>query len=80
MRESHGDIKALQRAKQALREKYGSRDWFRGVGIAPSNAGIGLRLNVDPAVHVAEGEIPKSFRGYSIEVVFIRGYEPRKVK
>ncbi len=71
------DIEALRSAKRALLEEYGDCAWFRGAGIGPSGSGMGLRLNVDPDVEVADEEIPKSFRGYAIDVVYIGDYEPR---
>lgn len=71
------DIEGLTRAQQALKEKYGKRAWFRGVGIAPSKSGLILRLNVDPTAGVSEGEIPKRFRGFDVDVVFIQRYERR---
>ncbi len=77
MTESQPDIEALRSAKRALLEKYGDCPWFRGVGIGPSGSGMSLRLNVDPRVEVADAEIPKSFRGYAIDIVYIGDYEPR---
>lgn len=71
-------VEKLGRAKEALKQRYGDRAWFRGVGIAPSKSGFVLRLNVDPSARVSKHKIPRSFHGYRIEVVFIRGYEPRK--
>lgn len=71
------DIERLQAAKDALKAEYGDRAWFRGVGIAPASNGLCLRLNVDPAVHVADDEIPQRYRGHAVEVVFIEKYEPR---
>ena len=77
MTESQGDINELRRAKEALQGKYGDRPWFRGVGIARTKSGLGLRLNIDPAVKLREGEVPKTFRDYPVEVVFIGSYKPR---
>ncbi len=71
-------IQELQRAKEALREQYGRRAWFRGVGLAPSDAGLILRLNVDPAVKVDPAEIPHEFRGHPVDVVYIGAYKPRR--
>ena len=71
------DPAELRRAKDALREKYGRYDWFRGVGIAPSETGLALRLNVDPSAGVPLNKLPKTFRRYDVEIVFIQGYEPR---
>ena len=76
--ESHEDLQALRGAKQALHEKYGGCAWFRGVGIGRSDAGLGLRLNVDPTVPAQEGEVPTSFQGFPIDIVYIRAYKPRK--
>ena len=71
-------MRSLQYAKRALLKKFGEREWFRGVGIVPTDAGLGLRLNVDPDVEVEENEIPTTYRRISIEIVKTRGYEPRK--
>ena len=70
---------ALQRAKRSLLEKFGEREWFRGVGIVPTDAGVlGLRLNVDPDVEVEKDEIPARYQGIAIEIVRIKGYKPRR--
>ena len=71
------DIEALRNAKKALLRRYGKCAWFRGAGIASSKSGMVLRLNVDPTVDVEEGEIPDSFEGFEVDMVFIRSYKPR---
>lgn len=73
-------LEALQRAKEALKGQYQNRVWFRGVGIAPSESGLVLRINVDPTAKVGEDEIPSVFRGHKVDVVFIRAYEPRAAR
>ena len=70
--------RSLQRAKRSLLKKYGERDWFRGVGIVPTDEGLGLRLNVDPDVKIEEGEIPATYHNIAIEIVRTKGYKPRK--
>lgn len=70
--------RSLQRAKRSLLKKYGERDWFRGVGIVPTDEGLGLRLNVDPDVEIAEDEIPATYYNIVIEIVRTRGYKPRE--
>jgi len=72
------DAESLRRAKEALKDAYGGRSWFRGVGIAPLGSGLALRLNVDPTANLSADEIPKMFRGYKVDVVYIRAYEPRR--
>ena len=70
------EIERLQRAKERLRQEVEKRPWFRGVGIAPSETGLKLRLNVDQdCVH--GDELPREFDGFSVDIVFIKGYEPR---
>ena len=69
--------RTLQRAKRSLKETYGDCEWFCGVGIVPTDDGLGLRLNVDPQVAVTEGEIPETYRNIAIEIVPIKDYQPR---
>ena len=69
--------RSLQRAKRSLLKKYGERDWFRGVGIVPTDGGLGLRLNVDPDVKIEEDEIPATYHNIAIEIVRTKGYKPR---
>ncbi|MBT8078079.1 MAG: hypothetical protein KJO31_05845 [Gammaproteobacteria bacterium] len=69
--------RTLQRAKRTLLDEYGDCKWFGGVGIVPTDGGLGLRLNVDPDVPVADGEIPAKIRSVELEIVPIRGYESR---
>ena len=71
------DTEDLQSAKRALVKKFSSRPWFRGAGIVPSKNGPALRLNVSAPEAVKEDELPKSFHGYEVEVVFIERYEKR---
>lgn len=70
--------RSLQRAKRSLLKKYGARDWFRGVGIVPTDEGLGLRLNVDPDAKLEKNEIPATYYNIAIEIVRTRGYKPRK--
>ena len=70
--------RSLQRAKRSLLKKYGESDWFRGVGIVPVEGGLGLRLNVDPDVKIKEDEIPTTHHNIAIEIVWTKGYKPRK--
>ena len=70
--------RSLQRAKRALLEKYGDRAWFRGVGIAPKDGGMCLRLNVDSKARLKENEIPAEYQNIAIEVVRTTGYKPRQ--
>ena len=78
MSRSGPSTRSLQRAKRSLLKKYGERDWFRGVGIVPTDGGLGLRLNVDPDVNVEEDEIPATYHRIAIEIVPTKGYELRK--
>ena len=71
------ELERVQKAKDALHEKFGDRSWFRGVGIAPKAGGMALRLNADPAQREDAAEIPKKFQGFEVEVVFIDTYKPR---
>lgn len=68
----------MQRAKRGLLEKYGGRDWFRGVGIVPADGGLGLRLNVDSEATLEEDEIPTKYHNIAIEIVRTKGYKPRE--
>ncbi len=77
MSEDADNIEAVRSAKNALQEEYGECAWFRGVGIAPSESGFLLRLNVDPNVEVETGEIPHCYQGHGIEIVYIGAYKPR---
>ena len=70
--------RSLQRAKRSLLKKHGERDWFRGVGIVPTDGGLGLRLYVDPDVKIEENEIPATYHNIAIEIVRTKGYKPRK--
>ncbi|HEU0005584.1 MAG TPA: hypothetical protein VFS12_06275 [Terriglobia bacterium] len=71
------DPKSVSSAKKALLKKFSGRPWFRGAGIAPSKAGLKLRLNVTPDANATRGEIPKKFRGFDVEVVLIDTYKAR---
>jgi len=75
---SEPSTRSLQRAKRSLLKKYGQCDWFRGVGIVPTDGGVGLRLNVDPDVKIKEDEIPATHHNIAIEIVRTKGYKPRK--
>ncbi len=70
--------RSLQRAKRSLLKNYGERDWFRGVGIVPTDGGLGLRLNVDPDAIIEEDEIPTTHHNIAIEIVRTKGYKLRK--
>ncbi len=78
MSESRSSTRSLQRAKRSLQEKFGERDWFRGVGIVPTDEGLCLRLNVDADVKVGEDEIPQTYHNIAIEIVRTKGYKLRK--
>jgi len=71
------EVRSAREAKEALRARFAARSWFRGVGIAPGEGGLVLRLNVDPGAELAEGEVPERFGGLRVEVVYIGGYEAR---
>ena len=70
--------RSLQRAKRSLLKKYGERDWFGGVGIVPTEEGLGLRLNVDPEATIEEDEIPATYHNIAVEIVRTKGYKPRE--
>lgn len=78
MTSSGRSTRSLQRAKRGLLEKYGGRDWFRGVGIVPTDGGLGLRLNVDSEATLEEDEIPTKYHNIAIEIVRTKGYKPRE--
>jgi len=78
MSQSGPSLRSLRDAKRALLKKFGERAWFRGVGIVPTDAGLGLRLNVDPDVEIDDEEIPATYRKISIEIVQTKGYESRE--
>ncbi len=61
-----------------MQKKFGERDWFRGVGIVPTDEGLCLRLNVDPDIQVEEDEIPATYDDFAIEIVRTKGYKPRR--
>lgn len=71
------DKHSLQRAKRSLLKMYGEREWFRGVGIVPTEGGLCLRLNIDPEVTLGENEIPATYQDIAIEIVRTKGYEAR---
>ena len=73
------DLKNVSSAKKALLKKFSGRPWFRGAGIAPSKTGLKLRLNVTPEMNATAEEIPKQFRGFDVEVVFIDTYKMRQL-
>ena len=70
--------RSLQRAKRSLLKKYGERDWFGGVGIVPTEEGLGLRLNVDPEATIEDDEIPATYHNIAVEIVRTKGYKPRE--
>ena len=70
------NLAELRRAKEALRQEFSERAWFRGAGIAPGQDGLVLRLNVDPD-QTGDDEIPEVFHGHELHIVYTRGYEPR---
>lgn len=78
MTTSGSNTRSLQRAKRALAKKFGDRRWFRGVGIAPADGGLCLRLNVDPDATLEEDEIPETYENIAIEIVRTKGYKARK--
>lgn len=69
---------SLQRARRSLLEKYGQRSWFRGVGIVPTDAGLGLRMNIDPGATIEDDVLPRSHHDIAIEIVRTKGYERRE--
>lgn len=71
-------MRSLQSAKRSLLKKYGDRDWCHGVGIVPTEQGLGLRMNVDPQAKLEEDKIPTTYRNIAIEIVRTEGYKPRK--
>lgn len=71
------NLSDVSSAKKALLKKFSSRPWFRGAGIAPSKAGVKLRLNVVPDTDTKHEDIPKKFHGFDVEVVFIDTYKAR---
>jgi hypothetical protein len=69
------EIRAAQRAKAALLARYGSRRWFRGVGISPSHGRLALRLSVggeDPSEPLPERE-----DGIPVFVIRVGTFETR---
>lgn len=68
----------LRSIKSAMLKQYGDCEWFCGVGIIPTDDGLGLRLNVDPEIEVEDGEIPDTYDSIAIEIMPIGGYEARK--
>lgn len=71
------DPTVARRAKEALREAFEKRSWFRGVGLVPMETGYALRLNVDPSAELEREEIPGEVLGIPVEVVLIAGYSAR---
>jgi hypothetical protein len=70
-------LAAARHAKQVLQERYAQLDWYRGVGIAPSDDGFAVRLNVSPQARDLESSLPHECEGVPIQIVFIEGYAPR---
>lgn len=77
MKTEPSHIETLRRAKRRLTEEFGDRKWFRGAGIAPGEAGLSLRLNVDKTALAAGEQVPSRILGQPIEVVYIKKYSPR---
>lgn len=72
------ELAKLRRAKETLQKQYGEKKWFRGVGIAPSDHGLVLRLNVDDREAGTPSEIPGECEGYKLEIVNISHYKKRE--
>lgn len=70
-------VRDARSAKDALRARFVSRPWFRGVGIAPGDGGFVLRLSVDPTAELGEDELPRHFGGLPVEIVYIARYQAR---
>jgi len=71
-------VEKIRAAKDALKEEFGNRAWFRGAGIAPDeHSGLVLRLNVDPDELETEDEVPATYKGVKVTTVFIHGYAKR---
>lgn len=61
-------IDEVRHAKESVQAEFGSRDWFRGVGIAPDPSGMVVRLNVDP--RAKEGvKLPTECEGVPVKIV-----------
>jgi hypothetical protein len=71
------EIDAAKRAKKLLLERFQRSIWFRGVGIAPSDEGLKLRINVDPETAPDPSELPLELEGIPVEVLLTKGYSPR---
>jgi hypothetical protein len=70
-------IDEVRHAKESVQAEFGSRDWFRGVGIAPDLSGMVVRLNVDPRAKEQGVKLPTECEGVPVKIVYIKGYEPR---
>lgn len=78
MKPSKAELSRLRRAKETLQQQFGKRAWFRGVGIAPSDKGLVLRLNVDDREPITPDEIPIECEGCKLDIVHIANYQKRK--
>ena len=65
----------LRRAKRMLHKRFCDADWYSGVGIVPAKGGLGLRLTASNPPK--EKEVPKTYYGFSVEVVVVGRYSPR---
>lgn len=77
MNHSKAELSQLRHAKETLQQQFGKRSWFRGVGIAPSDKGLVLRLNVDDRELITPDEIPTECEGYQLDIVHISNYKKR---
>ena len=67
------DRERLRRAKDGLRAFVEREPWFRGVGIAPKDGDLVLRLSVSRAAD--QSTLPHEFDGVPVDIVVIDGYE-----
>ena len=70
-------IDEVRHAKESVQAEFGTRAWFRGVGIAPDPSGMVVRLNVDPRAKEEGVKLPTECEGVPVKIVYIKGYEPR---
>lgn len=74
---SDDDAQRVRKAKTHLAEKYQSKEWCTGIGLARGQTGFELRLNVDPAWQSKVGDLPSQFEGFPVQIVYIAHYHPR---
>jgi hypothetical protein len=74
---SGADLERARKAKERFVAAFGQEAWCRGIGLAPAGSGFAIRLNVDPDTAPPLDQLPREFEGITVEVVPIRGYEPR---